>query len=1698
MPSATETRNTFIIRALEQVSQQCGSQKKWSQIKASSAYVLKFLKGSENNKTDASIVLSLSFVPLRLAVESRACKIIEIALGCLQKLMEYSCISGDMVWTPPKLNGSESWMKHVKERLDKSKNNTPDDESQLLISQVVSAISDVSSNFIHDGIQLQIIKALLTAVSSPGCDVHGSTLKMAVRNTYNIYILATNVTNQTTAKASLKHMINIVFQRMESVHKVVSPSPPDTPSLPRILSQKLGNNSLTSTPVGLTPPTKSLSSSELVQPDENDETWIREVVNVVVDQAVSNSCKAIDDDITSTQSHKDEDLSLETKKESFDFNTALAERIATTAGKQPTSTTGSSTSGKSKAAPLHGGIDDSLIAEKLSFPSRFHKDAYLLFWSFCKLSDKQVPDSAQEESIELKSKVLSLELLYNLLSKAGPAFQSSENFIRVVKRNLCLSLLQNCVSSMTSVFKISLHIFLALIQNFKEHLKREIGVFFTNVFFVILESNNSSYSQKMLVIHVIYKLCDTPQTLVDIFVNYDCDLESINIFEVIVNNLSRILKARVSASGTETLKQEQDMRLHALRALVTITRSIVVWTEKFEETATTPQIKSSDIGDEETNFHSDQVADHPTEDDDDEVEKALAYKKEMRVFMTEFKKNPKKGMELFWTNKVVEKDANQTAIFFRETIGLSKIAIGEYLGVIKPFNQEVLSHFVESFNFKDLEIDEAVRLFLGAFKINGEASVIDNTMEKFAECFTKANQQKFPNASTAYVLSFSIIMLHTDAHSAHIKDKMTKEEFMRNNQGIDEGKSLADEVLSSIYDRVTGTPFTLEAGDKEDELGGAADKKDKKRSGVLDNLADAFASDDKKRAANYLTESKAMLQKTKGLIGKNDERCNQFFHASKLGNVRPMFERGWETMLPAFSVLLEQCDSQQQAIIDLCLEGFTRGIHISCLFFLDVQRDAFVSALSKLTFLNNYREIEHKNIKSIKVLIEIATTEGDRLRSSWYAALRCISQLEKLQLLGAGAKPDFAFLAETDRASNHKGHKDDRTRLRQLEVINSLTVANQIDDVAISRIYSSTAELSSEAIVYFVKHLCEVSMEEIEHSSPPRMFSLQKLIEVADINMGRFRFVWGQLWGHITKHFCRIGTNENLSVSMFGIDSLRQLATKFLEKRELANYNFQRDFLKPFEQIFQGTKSIIIKELIVRCVTQMVHGKAPQIKSGWKAIYTVLTLAAADQTEQIVVLAYDVVSHIIQNIFSMVIAADAFIDGVNTLTAFACNLLCKNIAIQAISQLTTCADYLVEGLPVGCNASANSSTETPAKEERIFVVPQTDVVCSSDHQALKVWFPVFTGLSTDATMHSDVEVRLSALNGLFEVLKKHGKLFSVAMWKIILSGAVFPIFDNALCDVTPVSCTANDEPLCAESELKKSSLIVKVGLTYTVDLFSQYYSALQPHLADVLTVVTNCFKQDTPQGVFDHGLVSLVDLICNHNADADRGDFYALIFGEEKKREIESESSSKFSNDDWKTVALKIHLAFEKIGTQGKTISIRLQKLIQVQGLVVRRFSHLWDEEILNAMLDSFSFVTCERDVVAAEESISVHLSTLSKLNIEDGKHVSTARPRLYNLISNVFSSHSNHRPQLITSAVYIISGLPKSEFCSTLPLFYQSLLNLIDKADDPATRKAARTFFTRVGEYQLNIQPLSNGVEDDVKSDGTTEPATPVDAEEA
>lgn len=105
-------------------------------------------------------------------------------------------------------------------------------------------------------------------------------------------------------------------------------------------------------------------------------------------------------------------------------------------------------------------------------------------------------------------------------------------FLGAIKQYLCLSLLKNSASTLLVVFQLSCSIFISLVSRFRAGLKAEIGVFFPMIVLRVLENvAQPNFHQKMIVLRFLQKLCDDSQILVDIFINYDCDVNSTNIFE---------------------------------------------------------------------------------------------------------------------------------------------------------------------------------------------------------------------------------------------------------------------------------------------------------------------------------------------------------------------------------------------------------------------------------------------------------------------------------------------------------------------------------------------------------------------------------------------------------------------------------------------------------------------------------------------------------------------------------------------------------------------------------------------------------------------------------------------------------------------------------------------------------------------------------------------------------------------------------------------------------------------------------------------------------------------------------------------------------------------------------------------------------------------------------------------------------------
>ncbi|TKA29775.1 hypothetical protein B0A50_03139 [Salinomyces thailandicus] len=120
-----------------------------------------------------------------------------------------------------------------------------------------------------------------------------------------------------------------------------------------------------------------------------------------------------------------------------------------------------------------------------------------------------------------------------------------------------------------------------------------------------------------------------------------------------------------------------------------------------------------------------------------------------------------------------------------------------------PFAQAVLRSYTRRFPFFGEPIDMSLRKFLLEAELPKETQQVDRVIQAFADRYHECNPGIFVSPDQAYVVAFSLMMLHTDAFNKNNKRKMTRQDYIKNTSG----QHVADEVLGCIYDNICYTPF---------------------------------------------------------------------------------------------------------------------------------------------------------------------------------------------------------------------------------------------------------------------------------------------------------------------------------------------------------------------------------------------------------------------------------------------------------------------------------------------------------------------------------------------------------------------------------------------------------------------------------------------------------------------------------------------------------------------------------------------------------------------------------------------------------------------------------------------------------------------------------------------------------------------------
>ncbi len=906
----------------------------------------------------------------------------------------------------------------------------------------------------------------------------------------------------------------------------------------------------------------------------------------------------------------------------------------------------------------------------------FH-DSVNIFKSLCKLINTSFSNT--NEAFNSKSKLLSLELILIIFERPGPYFLSTPEFVKIVKEELMEGLLKNCVTEDINLFGQSITVFNKLWLHFREFLKQQISVFIEKVFLKILDSGNYSMQHKWFVMEYFHKMTSSAKFYIELHVNYDSDLNEKDILNRFVGVLGRIAQGKnLKLENSSLPQQENNLRFRSIEVVTMMIRNLLSF--MIEQGGVNFQNKflgEQNYGSNKDNMHDETYFDNPEEqsimdqtvvDMKEKLEQNRKLKYDINKAVEKFNIKPKNGVNYLRKVGIInsENEVSEITNFIKTAQNLKKNMIGDYLGDNNELCLKVLDYYTDTFNFENMHIVEAIRLFLSYYQIPGEGQKIDRIMQKFAEKYYKDNSNSFFTADCAYYLSFATIMLQTDTHNPNVKNKMGLQGFANMLKGVNGPKDLEISYLEDIYNQILKKPLTLIEHEE------AKDKMDTSKT-----KQDLFKRETERM---YLEGTQSLKQgHDKQYLVINNET----------DQVGPLMGSIWTNILAMYSILMEENDDM--SIIRLCAEGFEGAIKICGLTNLDIQKEALFKGYSKLTNLLNGKEIRDRHMLCIKGILTLARDDGQFLKGIWKVILDIISKIDYYHMFVSCSKTELENFSNDIRAKK-KGSSSAEKEI-SIEKGNIDRIAKEISQEDYEIVFNKTEYLDQESIIDFVKSLCEVSHAELSNSENPRIFSLQKLVEVAEFNMGRIQMVWSKIWHIISDYLTLVGSNSNPNIAEKAVDSLRQLAKKFLQKDEMSIYQFQKEFLKPFQDIFVNNINVYrTKEYVITCIANLVLLDAASIKSGWRIIFNIFLLAADDSSVEIIRRTFETLDKVFKNHYHIV--KDNFPELAHCLKKFA-----KHYPGECIRLFIECSEKLEDQNQIYAVISSLGSITTNPNEE---------------------------------------------------------------------------------------------------------------------------------------------------------------------------------------------------------------------------------------------------------------------------------------------------------------------------------------------------------------------------------------------------------------
>ncbi|XWS44341.1 hypothetical protein CRYUN_Cryun15aG0037000 [Craigia yunnanensis] len=812
---------------------------------------------------------------------------------------------------------------------------------------------------------------------------------------------------------------------------------------------------------------------------------------------------------------------------------------------------------------------------------------------------------AYDEDVPL----FALGLINSAIELSGPSFSKHPKLLALIQDELFRNLMQCGLSMSPLILSTVCSIVLNLYYHLRTELKVQLEAFLSCVLLKLAQSKHgSSYQQREVAMEALVDLCRQQTFAAEMYANFDCDITCSNVFEDIANLLS---KSAFPVNGPLSA-----MHILALDGLVSMIKGMA---ERIGSQLPVSDEASTDHEGYEAFWtlkcqnYSDPYSWIPF------VRKMKYIKRKLMIGADHFNRDPKKGLEFLQGIHLLpdKLDPESVASFFRYTTGLDKNLIGDFLGNHDEFCVQVLHEFARTFDFHDMNLDSALRAFLGTFRLPGESQKIQRVLEAFAERYYEQSPQILCNKDVALLLSYSLILLNTDQHNVQVKKKMTEEDFIRNNRHINGGKDLPREFLSELYHSIC-----------ENEIQ------------MIPDQGAGFPAMTSSRWINVMHKSKETTP----------------FIACDSGALldHDMFAIMSGPTIAAISVVFDQVE--QEDILQTCIDGFLAIAKISAHYHFGDVLDDLVVSLCKFTTLWTPLSVEEAIVcfaddararMATTTVFTIANSYGDYIHSGWRNILVCVLSLHKLGLLPAQLASDA--VDEMDSTSDHEWGKPGTSSLSTSQTAPAATprksssligrfsqllsfdmeepmlqptkeqlAAQQrlreiVQKCHIDNIFMESKFLQAESLFQLVGAIILAAGQfnkgsGVVEDEDTAVFCLELLIAITLNNRDRILIIWQNVYKHISD----IVQKKTMPCTLVekAVFGLLKICQRLLPYKE----NLTDELLKSMQLILKLDARVADAycEPITQEVMRLVKANATHIRShlGWRTIISLLFITA--------------------------------------------------------------------------------------------------------------------------------------------------------------------------------------------------------------------------------------------------------------------------------------------------------------------------------------------------------------------------------------------------------------------------------------------------------------------------------------------------------